>query len=151
MNFSLLFPSHEGSELSIGLLFIPCAAWVDGSKILFIPDNTTPHYQHGSLGRLLNLATFSSILKGRAKNIVIIIHNACHGTKEDLSSLITDCESEGYLSQTICSQQQTQQGKYTAYGKSIFFLRTFNEANWEGVHLQRRRTNLTCGALSNKY
>jgi len=108
MNFTLVFPNHEGSELTVGLLFIPCAAWVQGSKILVIPDQTTPHYQQGSLGRLLNLAEFTPKLKGRAKNIVLIIHNTGHGTEEDLSSLIADCKLEGYSIQTIYSQQQTQ-------------------------------------------
>jgi len=107
MNFTLVFPNHEGSELTVGLLFIPCAAWVQGGKILVIPDQTTPHYQQGSLGRLLNLATFAPKLKGRAKNIVHVIHNTSHGTEEDLRSLMADCELEGYSIQTIYSQKQT--------------------------------------------
>lgn len=96
MNFTLVFANYEGSELTVGLLFIPCAARVQGGKILVIPDQTTPHHQQGSLGRLLNLAIFTPKLKMRAKNIVPVIHNTGHGTEEDLSSLITDCKFEGH-------------------------------------------------------
>lgn len=108
MNFTLVFPSHEGSVLSVGLLFIPCAAWVEGNKILVVPNQETPHYQQGSLSKLLKLASFAPRLEGRAKNIVIVVHDIGHGTAEDLNSLTADCKKERYSIQIIYLRYRKQ-------------------------------------------
>ena len=53
MKFTLVFPSGEGTDLSIGLVFAPCVLWVIGSKILLNPHRENPHYLPGDFQDLL--------------------------------------------------------------------------------------------------
>lgn len=55
MKFNLVFESHESRDVSIGLVFVPCAAWVLGGKTLLKPHPREPHYRSGDLREVLQL------------------------------------------------------------------------------------------------
>jgi hypothetical protein len=95
MKFSLVFPSEEAWDLCVGLIFIPCAAWYHGEKILWIPHPSNPHYLTGDFQALLNKLESKKLLHYsqedlKRKKIFIIIHNVGHGTEKYLSDLVKD-------------------------------------------------------------
>ena len=101
MNFTLVFPSGESTELSVAMMFIPCAAWVQGQKILAVPNCKTPHYEIGYLRVFLDLPSTIARLHAPHKQLTLIIHNIGHGSPDDLAKLLKDCENEGYSVQII--------------------------------------------------
>ena len=107
MKFTLIFPTGEPDDLSIGMVFIPCAAWVDGRKTLLIPNPSTPHYERGYLRMLINLPTVASRLLLSQKWLVVVIHHVGHGSPQDLAKLLQDCEGEGYSVRLVNQTPQT--------------------------------------------
>jgi hypothetical protein len=101
MNFTLVFPNSESDELSVAMMFISCAAWVEGNKILVIPNPRTPHYELGYLRVLLDLPSIAARLHAPHKQLAVIVHQIGHGTSEDLAKLLQDCADEGYSANII--------------------------------------------------
>ncbi len=101
MNFTLVFPNDVSSELSVAMMFIPVAAWVDGRKILLIPNRKTPHYELGYFRMLLDLPSIASRVHEAPKILTLIIHPIGHGSSEDLAKLLQDCAAEGYSTHIV--------------------------------------------------
>jgi len=101
MNFSLIFPNTESSALSVAMLFIPCAAWVEGRTILAVPNRKTPHYQLGYFRALIELPSIASRLPETHRQLTLIVHPIGHGSSEDLAKLLQDCADEGFDAQII--------------------------------------------------
>jgi hypothetical protein len=106
MNFTLAFPNSESTELCVAMMFIPCAAWVEGGRTLIVPNRKTPHYEIGYLRVLLELPSIASRLSPNQKMLALIMHPVGHGSSEDLANLLRDCDGEGYSTQVVnfCSQ-----------------------------------------------
>jgi hypothetical protein len=97
MKFTVIFASHESSDLSYGLLFIPCPVWVQGGRQIINLNPEDPHYQPSGVRRLLT--TERIILERRAEGTracTVVIHPQGHGSWQDLSTLIADLEGEGF-------------------------------------------------------
>lgn len=101
MKFTLVFSSGEPADLSIGMVFIPCATWVQGKKTILVPNRKTPHYESGYLRRLLEVPTIAKQTEWLEKNLVVVVHPDGHGSARDLERLIQDCQDEGFSVQKI--------------------------------------------------
>ena len=101
MNFTLVFPSGESTELSVAMMFIPCAAWVEGRNTLIVPNRETPHYELGYLRVLLDLPSIVARIYESHKQLILIIHDVGHGSSDDLAKLLLDCKNEGYSTQIV--------------------------------------------------
>ena len=100
MKFTLVFPSHESCDLSIGLLFTPCAEWNIGGKTLFVPHAENPHYLPGDFQELVKMLDAKDLLSMdiaelQGKTIFIIVTNTGHGTEQYLRDLETDAANFG--------------------------------------------------------
>ncbi len=102
MKFTLVFPSHGSSDLSYGIVFIPCIAWKRSGKTVLIPHKENPHYLKGDFQKLLEheklLVHDNSLnrIANHSKEIVIIVHPTGHGSKKDLEPLKTDIVEAGF-------------------------------------------------------
>jgi hypothetical protein len=93
LKFTLVFPSREASDLAIGLVFAPCAMWVQGNKIILNPHPEDPHYQRGDLQRLLLLPHIAKQIYPRVKPVLtLVIHTTGHGDSDDLERLLADID-----------------------------------------------------------
>ena len=95
MKFTLVFPSSESTDLSIGLVFAPCILWVIGSKILLNPHRENPHYLPGDFQTLLLFLKEGNYLidestERQRKKIFLIVHDIGHGIQSYLDDLIRD-------------------------------------------------------------
>lgn len=97
MKFTVIFTSHESTDLSYGLVFIPCSVWVQGERQIINLNPENPHYQPGSVRRLLAAERIDAgrLAEGR-RACTVVIHPQGHGSWQDLSTLIVDLEGEGF-------------------------------------------------------
>lgn len=109
MKFTIVFTTGESADISIGMVFIPCAAWVQGSRTLVVPNRKTPHYELGYLRTLLELPSIAAVLRPRLeKDLVLVIHSCGHGSQDDLANLLLDCKTEGFTVQVVDMQTSNQ-------------------------------------------
>jgi hypothetical protein len=103
MKFTVVFRTHESFDHSYGLEFIPCPCWVmGGSDILINLNPENPHYQLGSVSKLLKSKFFTeSYGLDDKKECIIVIHPTGHGSKVDLETLIKDLQNEGFVVRTV--------------------------------------------------
>jgi hypothetical protein len=94
MKFTLIFPSPEATDLSIGLVFAPCAMWVQGDKLVLNPHPANPHYLQGDVHTLLAHPSIKGRIRHAVKQVVtLIIHPNGHGSLDDLNTLLEDLEA----------------------------------------------------------
>ena len=77
MKFTVIFPSHESIDISVGGVFIPCFAWKFKSKN-HIPHPRYPHYQEGDFDYLLNILRVDASQMPKNKHLVIVVHPNGH-------------------------------------------------------------------------
>jgi hypothetical protein len=97
MQFTFVFESKEGENLSYLLCFIPCPVWKKGDQEL---TNLHPEFPHFKIGDIKSLIEKEN-LHGIKKN-ALVIHNAGHGSNMDLQNILTEIEGLN-LSCTIIS------------------------------------------------
>lgn len=95
MKFTLVFPSHESSDLSVGGLFIPCFGWQIKGRNHF-PHPDYPHYRTGDFQFLINRLKKHEPDLELPKKLVLVIHPNGHGTAADMERLRDDVQSLGY-------------------------------------------------------
>jgi hypothetical protein len=93
MKFTLVFPSAEATDLSVGLVFAPCAMWVQGGKTLLNPHPAQPHYQAGDLQTFLAHQGFAQKISPHTPVMTLVIHPIGHGSLDDMSLLLEDLEA----------------------------------------------------------
>lgn len=101
MKFTLVFPSGEGYDLSIGLVFAPCAIWKIGRRTLLNPHRENPHYLPGDFQDLLRILVARKYLgnsqsQQHAAKIHVIVHEIGHGVQRYLDDLIDDITKAGF-------------------------------------------------------
>ena len=96
MKFTVVFPSQESEDLSVGVVFIPCICWVQGKKVLLNPHPDKPHYRKGDLQHFLDETRMRSQIDPAAKDVAVIAHPVGHGTEKDLSLLSEDLWEAGF-------------------------------------------------------
>ena len=97
MTFTIVFKGIH-ANLSYMLCFEPCPIWrKQGSDWTIVPNRHNPHYEIGSLKKLLNHE------KGliREKECIIVIQQEGHGTQDDLKNLQLDLDGEGFKYQSV--------------------------------------------------
>jgi hypothetical protein len=102
MKFTLVFPSNEASDLSIGMIFVPCLVWIIGNKQFFKPHSDNPHYLPGDFQDLVMKLSKKSklnfeIKKNLGRKLFVIVHEVGHGTDTYLKDLLFDIEKAGFL------------------------------------------------------
>ena len=107
MKFTLVFPSNESADISVGLVFIPCAAWSIAGRIFHNPHPSNPHYLPGDLNELINVFVRRGVLNENwisdfaGNDLHIIVHNIGHGTDVYLEQLIDDILNLGLIPKVI--------------------------------------------------
>jgi len=101
MKFTLVFPSGEGFDLSVGLVFAPCPIWKIGRRTLLNPHRENPHYLPGDFQVLLStlkglkyVSQMDSDIQG--EKIYVIVHYLGHGVQSYLDDLTSDIAETGY-------------------------------------------------------
>jgi hypothetical protein len=102
MKFTLVFPSNESSDLSIGVIFVPCLVWTIGNKYFFNPHRDNPHYLPGDFQDLVIKLSQKSelnfdIKEDLARKLFVIVHEIGHGTDAYLKDLLLDIEKASFL------------------------------------------------------
>jgi len=95
MKFTLVFPSQESSDLSVGGLFSPCFGWQIKGKNHF-PHPNYPHYRTGDFQFLIDLLSNNQPNFELSKRVVLVIHRNGHGTSVDAENLKVEARLIGY-------------------------------------------------------
>ncbi|WP_200242067.1 hypothetical protein [Lamprobacter modestohalophilus] len=101
MKFTVVFPSHESSDLSIGAVFKPCLVWVEGEREILNPHPSNPHYLAGDLQNLFKNTGIGKRIAGYINQVTVIVHSTGHGTYEYLALLMKDLRAEGFHVQIV--------------------------------------------------
>jgi hypothetical protein len=102
MKFTVVFRSTESTDLSYGLVFIPCPTWVRGDRKILTLNPENPHYQPGSVRRLLNEQGITLPRKAEPPPpCTVVIHPGGHGDWSDLQALLQDLRGEHFRVQLI--------------------------------------------------
>ena len=97
MKFTVVFASNDSTDLSYGLVFIPCPAWVRGEKVVLNLNPENPHYQPGSVKKLLTAERISGQRRSEVERAcTVVVHTNGHGSWPDLQALISDLKAEGF-------------------------------------------------------
>ena len=96
MKFTIVFPSHESSDLSLAAVFIPCLVWMEGTAELLTPHPDDPEYRKGDLKRILNESNMRSRIASHTNKVTVVEHSTGHGTQQNLDDLISDLTGEGF-------------------------------------------------------
>lgn len=96
MKFTVVFGSHESYDLSYGLVFIPSPCWVKAGEVLVNLNPESPHYQLGSVRKLLEKEEASAALATGPRRCVVVIHDVGNGSSEDLDRLEMDLRQQGF-------------------------------------------------------
>lgn len=101
MKFTLVFPSHESKDLSIGCLFTPCLQWVWGAETISVPHPDQPHYLSGDFQELLQTPELVPHLPSEGETILVAIHSEGIGTEDDLQHLLADIQKASYRAKSV--------------------------------------------------
>ena len=85
MQFTFVFESKEGNNLSYLLCFMPCPVWKKGDHELI---NLHPNYPHFRIGDIKTLLENEKIFIN--KEVIIVVHDSGHGSKDDLENIIKE-------------------------------------------------------------
>jgi hypothetical protein len=96
MKFTIVFPSHESSDLSIAAVFTPCLVWKEGKKQLLNPHPDNPNYQKGDLQQLFAETAVKDRIAKHTKKVTVVAHSTGNGTEEHLGLLVKDLEDVGF-------------------------------------------------------
>ena len=95
MKFTIVFPSHEADEMSVGGIFVPCFVWRIRKKN-HVPHPDYPHYREGDFLYLLKKLQVTTEKKIGHRHVVIVVHSNGHGREADLNLMCKDIETTGY-------------------------------------------------------
>ncbi len=96
MKFTTVFPSPEGSDLSIAAVFTPCLVWKEGNMELLNPHPQNPHYLPGDLQALFAKVPLQFRMEDYSKQVALIVHPVGHGTAEYRELLLADLRAMGF-------------------------------------------------------
>jgi hypothetical protein len=101
MKFTLVFPSDEASDLSIGVIFAPCLIWTIGNKHILNAHSSNPHYVLGDFQELILKITNNKkinfdVNRSLGRKIFVVVHDIGHGTEDYLRDLVSDIQKSGF-------------------------------------------------------
>jgi hypothetical protein len=101
MKFTIVLPSDESFDLSIGAIFVPCLVWAIGNNHLLNPHPRVPNYIPGDFQNLLDKISVKPYFFNKNKylnfKVHIVVHDTGNGTENDLRDLIIDVEKSGFI------------------------------------------------------
>ena len=96
MKFTLVFPTHEATDLSLAALFVPCLVWHEGERAFSNPHPENPHYLTGDLQKVLEREEINSRISKDSNKVTIVCHPVGNGTEEDLKAIQADVSDLGF-------------------------------------------------------
>lgn len=95
MTFTIVFQSIT-NNLAYMLAFEPCPVWkkASDSEPFLVPNPNHPHYELGSVAKLIKHENLTELISG--KNCIVVIQKEGYGTDEDLKTLLLDLDNEGF-------------------------------------------------------
>ena len=96
MKFTIVLPSHESHDLSIGCVFIPCLVWMHGKRQILVPHRDDPHYRTGDFQRMLAETYVGETVSDHSNKATLVVHGVGHGTVEYLELLHQDMTDAGF-------------------------------------------------------
>ena len=87
MQFTFVFESFEGTNLSYLLCFIPCPVWKKGDREFINLHSDNPNLKLGDLKALIDIEEINM-----TKKLVVVIHNSGHGSQNDLTIILNELE-----------------------------------------------------------
>jgi len=90
MKFTLIFSTHEATDLSLAAVFVPCLVWMEGAKQLKKPHPENPHYLRGDLQKVLVSQDLKGRLSDTSRKVTVICHPTGHGTEAYLKDILSD-------------------------------------------------------------
>ena len=96
MKFTIVLPSNEASDLSVGCLFIPCLVWTLNRRTINGPHRATPDYLHGDFQRLLEHPKIRGKIASHSRDVVVVVHPIGNGTEGILEKLLSDVNEAGF-------------------------------------------------------
>ncbi len=102
MHFTVHFRSEKvyQQDLSYGLVFIPCPCWTKGNRIVINLNRENPHYQMGSVRKLIEKERLDQWL-GEQPQAIVLVHQIGHGTEKYKQKLLNDLDNEGFAVQVF--------------------------------------------------
>lgn len=101
MKFTIVFPSHESHDVSIGLVFIPVPVWMEGNRQLLNPHPRHPDYKKGDLQYFFEKTDFRKRIASHSNKVAVVVHPTGHGTEDYLNSLLEDLKQEGFEPEVV--------------------------------------------------
>lgn len=101
MQFTLVFPPAEGTDLSLAAVFTPCLVWKEGDRELLNPHPENPHYLPGDLQELFRRLPLHKRLDPQIRRMILITHPAGHGTPAYRDLLLADLKEMGFDPQPV--------------------------------------------------
>jgi enoyl-[acyl-carrier-protein] reductase (NADH) len=101
MKFTLVFPTHESTDLSLAALFVPCLVWHEGNRAISNPHPDNPHYLTGDLQKVLELVEIKNRISKDSNKVTIVCHAVGNGTEEDLKGIQADASDLGFEPQVV--------------------------------------------------
>lgn len=96
MKFTVVFHTQEACDLSYGLVFVPCPAWIRGEDEIINLHPEDPAYRPGGVQRLLEQENIESFLLEGRRGCLLVVHDTGYGTQQDFETLRTDLEGAGF-------------------------------------------------------
>ena len=101
MKFTIVFPSHESTDLSLAAVFVSCLVWMEGSKEIKNPHPRNPHYLRGDLQKILKLRRLSKRIPNDVRSVTVVCHPTGHGTEQYLRDILADLWDMGFEPQVV--------------------------------------------------
>lgn len=95
MHFTVVFETPESTDASYGMVFIPCAVWVQGEREVVNLHWERPGYNRGDLEPLMRIERLQERIVDGGK-VVVVCHPGGLGTDNDLGLLLEDLRREGF-------------------------------------------------------
>ena len=96
MKFTIVMPSKESEDLSIGCLFIPCLVWKINQHQSLVPHRDIPHYLPGDFQHMLEKTKLMGRVGDQSKRVALVTHRIGHGTEQYRDQLQADIEAAGF-------------------------------------------------------
>lgn len=96
MKFTLIFTSHENSDLTLGCVFVPNLLRVRGHRKVLNPHPNEPRYQKNDFLGLLEQTDLGREINQSRQSMCLVIHQIGHGSSACLKLLTEDLLESGF-------------------------------------------------------
>lgn len=101
MKFTIVFPTHEATDLSLAAVFVSCLVWKEGDREILTPHRNDPHYQPGDLQQVLGRPEFQKRISDTCRSVTVVCHPTGNGTESHLKAILEDLGELGFKPQVV--------------------------------------------------